>query len=150
MRRRKEKRTKKMSKERRGIRKKGGGCLLHLKGEKMEEVRQEQKKKRSIEYEFENGEKTEMSLTFEKLLMLRNEDKELYYGVNKVLTKGPEEITDVITALYAAYKCTHFENKEILTYKGFMEEMNQDYKYNVDILSDLIAPSKKRVSGKYF
>jgi len=113
------------------------------------EKNEQAKRKGYIEYEMEDGEKIEMSLTFAQIMKLRSEDKELYDKVNKVLTKGPEDVMEIPTVLYAAYLCACNDEKKY-TYRGFIENMNQGYEYNMESVKGLIAPSKKRRSGKYF
>lgn len=113
-------------------------------------MEQKAEQKKGFEtYEMDNGETVEMSLTFARLMKLRGEDKDLYGKVSKVLTKGPEDIMEIATTLYAAYICANSDEKKY-TYQGFLDNMNQDFEYNIEQVKGLIAPSKKQSSGKYF
>ena len=115
----------------------------------MEKGTEQKERKGFVTYEMDNGEEVEMSLTFAKIMKLRKVDKDLYEKVNKVLTKGPEDVMQIATTLYGAYMCSGEEEKKY-TYQGFIDNMNNDFGYNVDKVKELIAPSKKRHSGKYF
>lgn len=108
-----------------------------------------EQKKGFVTYEMESGETVEMSLTFAKIMGLKSKDKELYEKVNKILTKGPEDVAQIATILYGGYICGDTSEKQY-NYQAFIENMNQNFGYNVDVVKELIGSSKKQRSGKYF
>lgn len=72
------------------------------------------------EFEFSNGEKTEMTLTFYKIYQLKSKNRKLYDRYNKIMIKGPEEELEAITVLYTAYVCAHLDQTDIMNEEEFM------------------------------
>lgn len=107
-------------------------------------------KRSNLTYEMENGEEVEMSLSFGKLMWLNSENKELYHKVNKVLARGMDDVLETATVLYAAYYCANADGDKLMTYKSFLEGMNQSIDYNTSAVKELVDPPKKPDSETYF
>lgn len=109
-----------------------------------------EQKKGYVTYQMEDGTEVEMSLTFSHLMLLRSQDKTLYDKTNKVITKGIEDLAQMATVLYAGYVCANRDKDQIKTFEGFVKEMNESVNYNMEVVGELVEPSKKSNSSKYF
>lgn len=97
-----------------------------------------------VEYELNTGDYVPMSITMTRLYRLSAKDKNLYKKMSKFLMKGPDEedIIEVVQFLYGAYACGNVEDFS-MTYEEFMEKMNEDIGYNMEVIRKLIKPGKK-------
>ncbi len=100
------------------------------------------------EYEMANGEFVAMSTAPILLLKLRSKDKKAYETISKVLLKGPDEkdVLEVYSFLYSAYKNANQDEGELMSFEEFLEDANQDYMKNFEIVKEMVSPSKKQDS----
>lgn len=100
-----------------------------------------------IEYELENGEFITMTISMALLYKLRAKDKKIYEKVSKNLVAGPDkkDVIEVMEFLHGAYACAN-QDEGYMSFEKFLEEMNQDYTYNVEKMQSLINPKKNRDS----
>ena len=86
-----------------------------------------------------NDEEVTLSISFAKLLMVRNQNEELYDRFMKILQKREFDIIfDSLTVLYVGYLCEHLNDNEKLSEVDFMDLMPFDIgKINI-IASKLI------------
>lgn len=111
---------------------------------------EKEQKKGYVTYRMEDGTEVKMTLTFGTLMRLRSQDKTLYDKTNMVIVKGIEDVAQMATVLFAGYVCANREEKEIMTYSGFMDKMNMSIRYNMEVVGKLVEPSKNSNSSKYF
>lgn len=72
-----------------------------------------------LDFKFEDGETTKMTLTFYAVYQLKNKNKKVYDEYNKVMAGGVKEELDLITVLYAAYLCAHLD-EECMSFEEFL------------------------------
>lgn len=111
----------------------------------------EKKMNTVIEYEFQDGTTTEMTLTFHKLYQLRNKNKNLYYRYNDAMNRMPKpnsEELDSITILYTAYVCAHMDEDEenLMSEVEFMIKCGSDRKEVARAARELTQPKKPKDS----
>lgn len=99
------------------------------------------------EYEMADGECVAVSTAPILLLSLRGKDKKAYETISKVLVKGVNEkdVLEIFEFLYATYKNAN-QGEEIMTFQEFVENANQDFQTNTDVIKEMISPSKKQDS----
>lgn len=100
-----------------------------------------------VEYELESGEHITMTISMALLYKMRVKNKSLYEKVSKNLMEGPDkkDVIEVMEFLYGAYVCANQE-EETMRFDTFLEEMNQDFAYNAEIMQELLSPKKKQDS----
>ena len=101
------------------------------------------------EYELTNGECVAMSTAPILMLALRKSDKKSYETLSKVLVKGvnDKDALEVAEFLYAAYKNANQDEEGTMTFTDFFENMDQDWRKNMEVINEMYSPSKKRDSG---
>ena len=75
------------------------------------------------EFEFQDGDKVGMTLTFYALLQLKTKKKHLYQKYANVMTamnKGNSDELDSITLLYVAYVCAHMDEENVMSEEEFI------------------------------
>lgn len=96
------------------------------------------------EFEFENGEKCQMTLAFYALYQLKAKNKSVYERYNKIMTKGADEELDMITVLYAAYLCANIDDIEnCMSEKDFLIKCGSDRMALKKAMEVLIKPKKQ-------
>ncbi len=102
------------------------------------------------EYEMADGEYVAMSTAPILLLSLRNKNKKAYEKISKVLVKGVNEkdVMEVYEFMHSAYLNANQDEEEenLMTFKEFIENANPDYMKNVNVVQEMISPSKKQDS----
>ena len=83
------------------------------------------------------------------MLALRKSDKKSYETLSKVLVKGvnDKDALEVAEFLYAAYKNANQDEEGTMTFTDFFENMDQDWRKNMEVINEMYSPSKKRDSG---
>lgn len=96
-----------------------------------------------VEYELENGEFVTMTISMALLYKLRAKNRKIYEKVSKNLVAGPDkkDVIEVVEFLHGSYVCAN-QDTECMSFERFMEEMNQDYQYNIEKMQELINPKK--------
>ena len=92
------------------------------------------------EFTFEDGDKTELTLTFSKVYQLRAKNKNLYEGYIKAVSEGVVAELDAIKVLYAAYVCAHLDDSDIMSEKDFMDKCGSDRDGVMEALMSLLHP----------
>lgn len=104
-----------------------------------------------INYEMGNGETVPLCLTYRSVYKLRTYDKKLYKDYNEAQVKLPEEPEYYqMVVLYAAYIGGTFYSgtENPMTFDEFVDNMNQNRKYNARIYQEIYAPNPKKASAK--
>lgn len=97
----------------------------------------------TIEFEFYDETKTEMTLTFYALYQLKNKNKGLYDRYSRIMTKGPADELEMITVMYAAYMCAHLNDENLMTEEEFMIKCGSDRMAIRDAIQSLTQPKKQ-------
>ena len=92
-----------------------------------------------------SGEEVELTLTFARLLKVKNHNKKLYEDFMGALkNKDFDIIFDSAKVLYVAYLCGLNDNmKDALSEEEFLEELPMDFTLINTIVAELINPKKK-------
>ena len=92
-----------------------------------------------------SGEEVELTLTFARLLKVKNHNKKLYEDFMGALkNKDFDIIFDSAKVLYVAYLCGLNDNmKDALSEEEFLEELPMDFALINTIVAELINPKKK-------
>lgn len=97
-----------------------------------------------LTYKLKNGKIIELTLTFQKLMKLRNKYHETYIEFMEILSK--DNITDIfgyVIILYTAYLCANIDNvKEVITYQNFIKQIKYDNEF-INIAKQLVEPKIK-------
>ena len=95
--------------------------------------------------ELNNGEVVELTLTFARLLKVKNHNNKLYADFMDALkNKDFDIIFDSAKVLYVAYLCGLNDNmKDALSEEEFLEELPMDFTLINTIVAELINPKKK-------
>lgn len=95
--------------------------------------------------ELDNGQEVELTLTFARLLKVKNHNKKLYEQfMNALKNKDFDIIFDSAKILYVAYLCGLNDNmKEALSEEDFLEELPMDFALVNTLAAELIQPKKK-------
>ena len=97
-----------------------------------------------FELELNNGQKIKLTLNLKKLLVLKSNHIELYRETNKIITKGADDIFDMVKVLYAAYLCALETGIEEMSYDTFLDQVSDlGFGEIAEKVSDLIQPKKK-------
>ena len=102
----------------------------------------EKKLNTTVEFEFYDGTKTELTLTFYKLYQLKAKDKAMYDRYMKIMSKKETEELEMIELLYIAYVCAHL-GEELMTEEEFMILCGSDRKAVLNAVTELTQPKKK-------
>ena len=92
-----------------------------------------------------SGEEVELTLTFARLLKVKNHNKKLYEDFMGALkNKDFDIIFDSAKVLYVAYLCGLNDNmKDALSEEEFLEELPMDFTLINTIVAELIKTKKK-------
>ena len=94
-----------------------------------------------------NGEVVKLTLNFARLLKLKNDRKDLYERLMKILqSKDFDIIFDSMTVLYVGYLCAnveHLQDEQILSEEEFMELVEFDLGEIIIVAGNLIQSKKK-------
>lgn len=94
--------------------------------------------------ELNSGEVVELTLTFAKLLKVKNHNKKLYEDfMNALKNKDFDPLLDSAKVLYVAYLCGLNDLKDALSENDFLEELPMDLTVINQIVAELINPKKK-------
>ena len=95
--------------------------------------------------ELNSGEVVELTLTFAKLLKVKNHNKKLYESfMNALKNKDFDPLLDSAKVVYVAYLCgLNDDLKNALSEEEFLEELPMDLTVINQIVADLINPKKK-------
>lgn len=97
----------------------------------------------TLEYEFCDGSKTEVTLTIYRLLQLKAKNKSLYDVCSRVLSKGTEDIEEMAKVLYSAYLCAHLSDYDnAMSMDDFIILCGSDIGGIGEIVNRLINPKK--------
>ena len=97
----------------------------------------------TVEFEFCDGTKTELTLTFYKLYQLKAKNKKAYEGYMKIMAKEDADEIEMCQLLYIAYLCGHLDEEEVLKEEDFIELCGSDREALGNAVSDLLKPKKK-------
>lgn len=97
----------------------------------------------TYEFEFYDGTKTQMTLSFARLKMLSSKNKSLYERYMKIMSteKGHTEF-DMLAVLYAAYVCAHLD-EDVMTEDEFIEMCGTDRYAIRDAMNAMTNPKKR-------
>lgn len=98
-----------------------------------------------LDFELQDGSKIKLTLNLKRLLVLKTKYRDVYNDTNKVITKGAEDIFDMVKVIYASYLCAFDSStgEEPMNYDVFMEAIPQNINDIATVVGDLIAPKKK-------
>ena len=94
--------------------------------------------------ELNNGEVVELTLTFARLLKVKNHNKKLYEDFMGALkNKNFDIFFDSAKVLYVAYLCSADDINNAMTENDFLEELPMDLTVINETVAELINPKKK-------
>lgn len=101
----------------------------------------------TVPFELADGHKVDLCLSFGRLYTLKSSHKELYTKLNRVLTKGPTDLFDNITVLYAGYLCTHDGSADTKLSEAEFTDLCPDYGSVTSAVNALLDPKKRMASA---
>lgn len=97
----------------------------------------------TVEFEFCDGTKTELTLTFYKVYQLKNKNKALYTRYCKLESKQDVDVIEMITILYTGYVCAHLDEENLMSEEDFMILCGSDREAVGKAISALYMPKKQ-------
>ena len=101
------------------------------------------------EFEFQDGDKCQMSLSFIRLKRLASKRKDLSDRYHNVMIKGTKSELDVLTVLYTAYVCANMERDDLMGEDDFIERCGDDHVIIFEAFDALTNPKKRKASGDH-
>lgn len=103
-----------------------------------------------IDYEFQDGSRAEMTLSFYKLYQLRGKNPMLYKRYVAAINKGKAiEELDMITIMYVAYVCANMGVGNVMDEEEFMMKCGSDRKAVTEGYRKLTQPKKQKDSRNH-
>ena len=92
-----------------------------------------------------NGQELKLTLNLKRLLLLKSNHTNLYKEANKIITKGPEDIFDMVKLVYTAYLCGLESGVPEIEENAFLDLVSNELGIAdiTEIVNDLIQPKKK-------
>lgn len=106
----------------------------------------------TIDYEFCDGTKAPLTLTFYALYQLRSKNAFLYKRYNDVMlkmSKGNYDELDMVTVLYTAYMCANSDKENILSEEEFIMLLGSDRTALGKAVQELTSPKKQKASDNH-
>ena len=103
-----------------------------------------------IEFEFFDGTKAKMTLTFYALYQLKSKNKALYNRYNQAMNNsanGGYDEMDMMTILYTAYMCANANEENILSEEEFIINCGSDRVAVGNAVKELTSPKKRKASA---
>ena len=101
-----------------------------------------------VEFEFEDGEKVQLTLAFYLVYKLKAKNQKLYERYCKIMSKNKTEDLETITVLYTAYVCACIYNDvpddDVITEEEFMIRCGCDRFAAADAAYKLLRKPKKQ------
>lgn len=96
------------------------------------------------EFQFEDGDKCQMTLAFYLLYQFKVKNKSLYERYNKVIANGVKDEFDMLTVAYTAYLCANIDDLDnCMSETDFMIKCGSDRISLRDAVEALIKPKKQ-------
>lgn len=100
------------------------------------------------EFEFYDGTKCYMTLSFIALKKLSSKNRSLYERCQSVMARGGKDEFDTLSVLYAAYICANMDSGEtLLTEDEFIEKCGCDREAIMSALTAMTTPKKAKASA---
>lgn len=102
----------------------------------------------TIDFEFCDGRKVPLTLTFHSLYQLRSKNSYLYKRYNEVMTKmskGNYDELDMCVILYTAYMCANSDDENLLNEEEFIMLLGSDRTALGKAVQELTSPKKQKV-----
>lgn len=96
-----------------------------------------------IEFELNNEEVVNLTLTFGKLNILKSVNNELYQKFNKIFYGKSEDMMDMVTMIYVAYWCANFGKEDMYKEQDFIDLVPFDFVEIERTFNALTRPKKK-------
>ena len=96
-----------------------------------------------IEFELNNDEKVDLTLTFGKLNVLKSVNNELYTRYNEIVYGKSEDLLDMVTIIYVAYWCANFGKDKLYKEDDFINLVPFDMPEIQRAYNSLMRPKKK-------
>lgn len=96
-----------------------------------------------IEFELNNDEKVDLTLTFGKLNVLKSVNNELYTRYNEIVYGKREDLLDMVTIIYVAYWCANFGKDKLYKEDDFINLVPFDMPEIQRAYNSLMRPKKK-------
>lgn len=90
-----------------------------------------------------NGQEVKLTLNLKRLLLLKSKDKDLYTAANRIITKGPDDIEDLLKILYTSYLCGLDSGIQEYSFDNFVDLITLNLYEIIEITNELIMPKKK-------
>lgn len=104
----------------------------------------EKPKNTCIDFVFEDGDSVKLTVAFYALYQLRPVNKGLYDRFNKIMTKGMNDVLDMITVLYTAYMCANVADvSSCMSEEDFLIKCGSDVEGVKNAVQQLMSPKKQ-------
>ncbi len=100
----------------------------------------------TIDFEFCDGSKAKLTLTFYALYKLRSDNKAVYDRYNRImnnLSKGQGDELDSVFILYTAYLCANSKDEKLMSEEEFIIKCGSDRRAVANAARELTQPKKQ-------
>ena len=97
----------------------------------------------TYEFEFYDGDKVDLTLTFYSLMQLSAKNKKAYERYNKIMSTNGSNELEMVCILYIAYLCAHLDEEKLLTEEEFMIKCGSDRMALKNAVEALLRPKKQ-------
>lgn len=95
------------------------------------------------EFEFYDGEKTNLTLSFYALMRLSSKNKRAYERYNKIMSTKESNEVEMVQVLYTGYLCAHLDEENLLTEEEFFIKCGSDRVALKNAFNALYRPKKR-------
>ena len=95
-----------------------------------------------VKHTFADGSTVDCTITMSKVLALSNKNKDLHKLMGRLISKGSEDIFEMIRFVYGAYLCAHINEEDVLTESEFVDRCGDDYVGIGKTMRALVDPKK--------
>ena len=96
----------------------------------------------TVKHTFCDGSTVECTITMSRVLALANKNKELHKLMSRLISKGSEDIFEMIRFVYGAYLCANIHDEHVFTEAEFMDKCGDDYHGIGKTMRALLNPKK--------
>lgn len=97
-----------------------------------------------VEFEFEDGEKTKLTLAFYLVYKLKAKNQKVYERYSRIMSKKQTDDLETITVLYTGYLCAHIDDENVMSEEEFMIRCGCDRFAAADAAYKLLRKQKKQ------
>lgn len=101
----------------------------------------------TVDLELCDGSIAKCTFSMYRLQLLRNKNKALAEHAIRVITKGTEDVFEILKAVYAAYVCANMDEENLLTEEEFTIACGSDFIGVMQAFRQMVDPKNRQASA---